>query len=261
MRFLKRYEDERPFFMYVALTAPHAPWRMPDTYRDMYDASTIEVPDNLLCERPYGAPPAAAEGSERTSSRGLGRARRSVADYYAMITYLDSLLGRLFSALKKSGHAKDTIVVFASDNGLTLGHDGQVSKSNLYEQSIRVPLIMRGPGIPKGARRDALCYVLDLYPTLCDLVDAPVPDSVEGRSFAGAVRGSRATARQTLSFAYCGSQRAVRDERYKLTEYRRGDGRTVRLFDLDADPTERTDLAADPQQAVRIARLRRDLLP
>jgi arylsulfatase A-like enzyme len=133
-----------------------------------------------------------------------------------------------------------------------------MGKQNMYDHSVRVPLIMSGPGIPAGERRDAFCYLLDIYPTLCDLVGVPIPDSVEGRSLAPALRkGDRI--RDTLSFAYRHLQRSVRDDRYKLIEYVVQGEQTTQLFDLESDPWERSNLANDPGQASRLSGLRREL--
>jgi arylsulfatase A-like enzyme len=76
--------------------------------------------------------------------------RRHIADYYAIITHMDAQMGRVLSALKETGQAKNTIIVFAGDNGLAVGRHGLMGKQNLYEHSVHVPLIMSGPGIPKG---------------------------------------------------------------------------------------------------------------
>src|SRR5260370_29375322 len=99
-----------------------------------------------------------------------------------MITHVDAQMGRVLDTLEQTGHAGDTIVVFAADNGLAVGQHGLLGKQNLYDHSIRVPLIMSGRGVPGGKRADTLCYLLDLFPTLCDLTGLPTPSPLEGRS-------------------------------------------------------------------------------
>src|SRR6185295_12363812 len=91
--------------------------------------------------------------------------RSQLADYYALITFMDLQIGRILAALDKSGAAQDTIVVFSSDQGLALGSHGLMGKQNLYESGMKVPLIFAGPGIPKG-QADALVYLHDIYPTV-----------------------------------------------------------------------------------------------
>ncbi|MFQ6096617.1 MAG: sulfatase/phosphatase domain-containing protein, partial [Armatimonadota bacterium] len=176
-----------------------------------------------------------------------------------MITHLDEQMGRVLRALEESGHADDTIVVFAGDNGLAVGQHGLLGKQNMYEHSVRVPLIFLGPGIPKGKRSDALCYLLDVFPTLCDIVGLRVPESVEGHSLLPVMRGRRRRVRDSLFFAYKDVQRAVRDERYKLIEYFVAGERKTQLFDLREDLAELHDLSDDPDHARRLAGLRKEL--
>ncbi len=143
----------------------------------------------------------------------------------------------MLSALKKAGKAKNTIIVFAGDNGLAVGRHGLLGKQSLYEHSVHVPLIISGPGIPKSQKRDAFCYLLDIFPTLCDLTGMSIPNSVEGRSLVSMIRDRRRKIRETLFFAYKDVHRGVRDERYKLIEYSVKGKRTTQLFDLQTDPS------------------------
>jgi arylsulfatase A-like enzyme len=117
---------------------------------------------------------------------------------------------------------------------------------------MRVPLVFAGPGIPRG-RSDALVYLLDVFPTVCDLAGVRPPADLDGRSFAGVLRGQEKTARRTLFTAYRNVQRAVRDDRWKLIRYPLVD--QTQLFDLKADPDELTNLAADPAHAGEVERL------
>lgn len=260
IQFLRNYKDDKPFFVYVAYTAPHDPRQAPEKYRQMYNPDKIVLPKNFLPEHPFD------NGEMRIRDEKLApwprtpkEVRRHIADYYAIITHMDAQIGRVLSALKKTGQARNTIIVFAGDNGLAVGRHGLMGKQNLYEHSVHVPLIMSGPSIPKGQRRDAFCYLLDVFPTLCDLVGMPIPGSVEGRNLAGIISRKRKI-RDTLFFAYKDIQRSVRDERYKLIEYKVKDKRTTQLFDLQADPWEINNLADNPEYAAQLKRLRKELL-
>ena len=258
--FVRGYDSPAPFFMYISFMAPHDPRTMPREYLDMYDPEGIPLPENLMPRHPFD------NGELQVRDEKLAPwprtpevVRRHIAEYYAMITHADAQICRVLSALRETGRAENTIIVFAGDNGLALGQHGLMGKQNMYDHSLRVPLIMSGPGIPVGERRDAFCYLLDIFPTLCDLVDVPIPDSVEGKSLVPAMReGDRI--RDTLAFAYRDIQRSVRDERYKLIEYVVKGEQTTQLFDLQADPWERNNLADDPGHATRLRRLRRELL-
>lgn len=250
----------RPFFMYLAFTAPHDPRHSPEEYEELYDPRTLSAPANFLPRHPFdnGEMLIRDERLEAWPRRRTA-IRRHLADYYAMITHVDAQIGRVLDALRASGEYDNTIIVFTGDNGLALGQHGLMGKQNVYQHSVNVPLIVAGPGIPRGVRRDALCYLLDLFPSLCDLCGLDVPSSVEGRSLAPVLSGQSASIRDTLHFAYRDVQRAVRDRRHKYIEYGVEGRRTRQLFDLEQDPLERVNLAGQPDQAPLEARMRREL--
>lgn len=172
--------------------------------------------------------------------------RRHLAEYYGMITHLDHEIGRVIDKLKEIGELENTLIVFTGDNGLALGCHGLMGKQNLYDHSVRIPLVLRGPGIPAGESRDQFVYLLDLFPTLCELNDLEVPDSVEGISFAPILADPSAETRSSLYFAYNELIRSVKDKRYKLIEYRTTVHKT-QLFDLQEDPDELHDLSDLPE--------------
>ncbi len=254
--FLREYKEDRPFLLYVAYTAPHDPRTPPKQYLDLYPPSRIALPRNFLPEHPFDNGELKIRDEQLAPwPRTPEAIREHIAAYYAMITSLDAQIGRILETLLETGRAADTIVVFTSDNGLAVGRHGLMGKQNLYEHSVRVPLLMRGPGLPRGRTIDALCYLLDLYPTLCELAGLPVPEGVEGRSLVPLLKDPRARFRDTLFFAYRDFQRAVRTERWKLILYQVGGRRTTQLFDIRNDPWELNNLAADPSQVGRIANL------
>ncbi|MCH7871089.1 MAG: sulfatase-like hydrolase/transferase [Planctomycetes bacterium] len=245
--FLETYDADRPFFAYVAFTAPHDPRMAPAPYAAMYDPDTIPLPANFMPEHPFD------NGELRIRDEMLAPfprtpkvVRQHIAAYYAMITHMDAQIGRILDALKKSGHDDDTIIVFASDHGLALGQHGLMGKQNMYEHSLRAPLIIAGPGIPAGKRTGALCYLLDIFPTVLDLLNIPIPKSVAGRSLKPVIAGEQDTLRRTIYCAYKGLQRMVRDERFKLIKYHVKNVTTIQLFDLKNDPQEMHDLSKDP---------------
>jgi arylsulfatase A-like enzyme len=131
-----------------------------------------------------------------------------------------------------------------------------MGKQNQYDHSIRVPLLMAGPGIPAGRKRDTYAYLLDVYPTLCELLDLPTPGSVEGQSLVPALQDEGVRIRETIFAGFREFQRSVKDNRYKLIEYAAGGSRNTQLFDLHEDPEELRDLSAAPEHAGRVADLR-----
>ncbi|HUT28820.1 MAG TPA: sulfatase-like hydrolase/transferase [Sedimentisphaerales bacterium] len=260
VEFLRGYKDDKPFFVYVSYTAPHDPRTAPKKYRDMYDPEKLALPASFMAEHPFD------NGEMRIRDEKLApwprtpaEIRKHIADYYAMITHVDAQIGRVLDALRETGHTDNTIIVFSADNGLAVGRHGLLGKQNLYEHSIHVPLIICGPGIPKAEKRTGLCYIHDLYPTLCELVDVPVPDSVKTTSLLPLLNRGKPV-HSTLFFAYKDIQRAIRDDRYKLIEYSVEGNRTTQLFDLNTDPAELNNLAHDAAYASHLRRLRTELL-
>ena len=261
IQFLHDYKDDKPFFVYVAYTAPHDPRHMPKKYLDMYGPEKIALPKNFKPEHPFDNGWLKGR-DERLAKwpRTPKEIRTHIAAYYAMITHLDAQIGRVISALKQTGQAENTIIVFAGDNGLAVGRHGLMGKQSIYDHSVHVPLIFSGPGIPKGQRQNAFCYLLDIFPTLCDLAELPIPDSVEGHSLAPVIRKQKRKIRNNLFFAYQEYQRGVRDERYKLIEYVVKGKRTTQLFDLQSDPWELNNLAGSASHVKHLQRLRKELL-
>ena len=179
--------------------------------------------------------------------------RQHLADYYASITYLDSQVGRILDALRASGQYERTLIVLTSDHGLAIGSHGLFGKQNLYDHSMRSPLLIAGPGVPKGRRCDAMCYLLDIFPTLGDLTGVPAPIGNEGRSLVPNLADPRQPGRDSIFTAYGNAQRAVRDDRWKLVVYPRVN--KTQLFDLRSDPIEMQDLASDAKHAREVTRL------
>jgi arylsulfatase A-like enzyme len=258
--FLERYDGDAPFFAYVSFMAPHDPRTMPQEYLDMYDADEVDEAPNWMPKHPFDNGEMVVRDEKLAPwPRTPEEMRRHTAEYYAMITHLDAQIGRVLAALEASGGAENTIIVLAGDNGLAIGRHGLMGKQNMYDHSLHVPLIISGPGIPKNQRSDALCYLLDIYPTLCDLIELPIPDTVEGQSLVPAIQEGTAP-RESLFFAYRGVQRAVQDSRFKLIEYVVEGQRHTQLYDLQADPYEMNDLSANERHTGQVERLRGELL-
>jgi arylsulfatase A-like enzyme len=162
----------------------------------------------------------------------------------------------VLAALEKTGKADKTIVVFCSDNGLAMGSHGLMGKQNVYEHSVRVPMVVSGPGIPKGEIREQLCYIYDVYPTLCDLAGLKTPETVQYQSLDKVILEAKAKHRDHLYFAFMSWQRSVRDQQYKLIEYCVGYDRHTQLFDLAEDPEETKNLADEKAHQTTVSRLR-----
>jgi len=251
IRFIERRRTPQPFFMYVSLMAPHDPRTMPEKFLEMYDLASIRLPKNFVPEH------AIDTGALRIRDELLAafprdpkEIKRHIAEYYAMISHLDDGFGRLVASLQETGELDNTVIVFAGDNGLAVGQHGLMGKQNLYDHSVRVPLVFAGPGVPRGQRRNALVYLLDIFPTLCNLTGMKIPESVEGKSLMPCFSDPAAEVRRSLYLAYASSIRGITDGRHKLIEYACG---TTQLFDLSRDPSEMCNLKASPSGAERNA--------
>ena len=260
LRFLREASRAQPFFLYLSFLAPHDPRSMPEEFLNLYNPDDMVLPPNVLGGHPFDTGALHIRDEMLAGfPRQPAEIRRHIAEYYAMISHLDAQIGRVLDDLDRRGLTESTLLVFAGDNGLALGQHGLMGKQNCYEHSVRVPLIFAGPGLPRDVRSDAYAYLFDVFPTLCDLLGIDIPASVEGISLAPVCRcPERGGQRSSLYFAYTDTQRAVKNERYKLIEYVI-DGRhtMTQLFDLVADPWERENLAFTGEYAGVVAEMRR----
>jgi len=252
---------DEPFFAYVSFMAPHDPRSMPEQFLEMYDPAAVELPPSFMPVHPFDNGWMTGRDEQLAGfPRTEAEVRRHIAEYYAMVSHLDDAVGRIIRALEQKGILDDTIVVFAGDNGLAVGRHGLMGKQSVYDHSVHVPLLFAGPGVPQGERREAFAYLLDIFPTLCDLVGIETPETVEGKSLVPAMEEPGESVRDYLHFAYEGFQRGIRDRQFKLIEYVVGGRHTrTQLFDLLSDPHETLNLADEADHADTLARLRDEL--
>ena len=155
-------EADRPFFAYVPFMAPHDPRQPPPEYRERYYRRDLPLPANYMPQHPFDHGVLSVRDENLAAwPRTPEVIRDQLAEYYGLITHLDEQVGRILAALEENGQAGNTVVVYAADHGLGLGSHGLLGKQNLYEHSMRCPLIVRGPGIPHGLDR---CLHLSLRP-------------------------------------------------------------------------------------------------
>ncbi len=250
-----REPHPKPFFAYLAFDGPHDPHIVPDDYSVGYDPEKIPLPANFLAQHPFDNGEMTIRDEQLLPwPRSSAAIRAMLADYYRYISYLDMLIGRVLDTLDASPHGQNTIVVFSADSGVARGSHGLIGKQNLYEHSLRVPLIVSGPGIPANRTTDAMCYLFDVLPTLGALCGVAGPATSEGRDLSATLHHPATPARPSLMFAYKDVQRALRDERWKLIRYPQVD--RTQLFDLATDPDERTNLADRPDHAARVAAMK-----
>ena len=229
-------KDERPFFLNIQLGPPHDPYKAPPEYEALYDPEKITLRPNWK------------QGDGPRSPR-----RQEIASYYAMVTAIDGQVGRVMKALDEWGMADDTIFVFTSDHGDMLGSHGLRLKRKPWEESIRVPGIIRYPRqVRAGREEQALFSHIDMVPTLLSLCGAPAPPGVQGTDLSAVVTGASTSANDSVYFqifgpyentGVAGGWRGVRTARHMFARYR---DRPWVLYDLAKDPYELNNLAGDP---------------
>lgn len=240
VNFIDSYNEKKPFFLYVSFTAPHDPRSMPPKYLAMYDTANIQLPVNFMPKHPFD------NGEMKVRDEKLAAFPRTpqeikchIRDYYAMMTHLDEQVGQIVKALKEKGLYENTIIIYAGDNGLALGQHGLMGKQNVYEHSVKVPLIMSGKNIPQAKINKEFVYLFDVFPTVCTLTNTRIPSTVQGHSLVG----NNVKKRNAMLYSYKNVQRAVRKGDWKLIEYTVNGVMTTQLFNLRKDPFEMNNLA------------------
>ncbi|HXE53207.1 MAG TPA: sulfatase [Tepidisphaeraceae bacterium] len=257
-RFMRQPRD-KPFFLVVSFYEPHSPYNFPVEYRGRHSPGEFVAPR----PGPEDADQIPLVFKDLTDAQKCG----STAAYYTSAEFLDHSIGRVLDALDRRGHADDTIVVYLADHGYLLGQHGRFEKHCGFDPAIRVPLIVRVPGITRaGSHTTSLVQTIDLVPTMLDLCGIQIPQRVQGRSLLPVLRDNSAGHRDQLFIEYSeNAEGYIRTDRWKFI-YCAGDrvrrdgyvtanptpGRTIHLFDLAADPDEMTNLAHRPEHAERV---------
>jgi arylsulfatase A-like enzyme len=252
-RFLAR-KQEKPFFLAIGLWHPHIPMFAPQSYFDMYpDPRMPEVrEDDLDDVPPVGKEMAAFRRNEHERIVKEGKWKDAVRAYLASITFADTMVGYVLSALEASQYARNTVIVFWSDNGWHLGEKQHWHKSTLWQRSTHVPLILAGPGMRQaGVDRNQPVNLLDLYPTLIDLCGIPRRSDLDGESLLPLLRDAKVPRKPSVTTHLAGNH-AVRDERWRYIRYRDGG---EELYNLNADPNEYTNLASNARHSAVKERL------
>jgi uncharacterized sulfatase len=261
-RLLEKNKD-KAFFIAAGFGKPHLPFVAPQKYFDLYPPERVELPKEPANVRKNV--PAAAFKHKGDDVLSEAQKRQATAAYFACITFMDAQLGVLLDALDRLALWDNTVVVFWSDHGFHLGeHGGLWRKASLFEECVRVPLIVCAPGKQKGAVSPRLVELVDLYPTLTQLCGLPEPDGLEGASLVPLLDDpARPWKKAAFMQVLHGKNqdvmgRTVRSERYRYTEWDEGK-QGAELYDHDTDPRELTNLAADRNHAETLAELRQML--
>ena len=264
----------KPFFLAVGYYRPHVPLIAPSRYFDMYPPGAIDLPRVVAEDRNDIPVPALADRPYQDKMTDAQK-KQVIQAYYASVSFVDAQVGKLLAELDRAGLTEDTIVVFLSDHGFHLGSHGLWQKTDLFEESTRLPLIISAPGYRDGGRASAsLVELIDLFPTLTDLVGIDAPDYVAGHSLVPILRDPTARVRGS-AFSMAGSRAwwtrpewkyrditgySIRTERYRYTEWADG-ALGVEFYDHANDPAEIHNLAHDRAKAsirFKLARILED---
>ncbi len=254
LRFIKhakvvREKKDKPFFMYLAFNAAHDPRQAPKAFVDQYPLSRIKVPDNFLPLYPFKDKIGCGPGLRDEKLAPFPRTKHSIKvhrqEYYALISHMDQQIGRILKALKQSGLAENTIIVFTSDHGLAVGRHGLLGKQNMYDHSMRVPFCIVGPGVPKGKLIGSPIYYQDVMATSLVLAGDKEIENLDFHDLMPKIK-AKTTQQQGIYGAYLvGAQRMYIAEGFKLIIYPKA--KVYRLYDLRNDPKEMKSLAGDPR--------------
>ena len=273
VEFLRTNPPDRPFCLTVAMKEPHGPWNyydadVPDPYQDAH----IPPPPTFTLKH-YQAQPEFIRDSLNGGSgpvwfKNPEAYQAHARTFYRLITRADLALGRIMAALKDAGLDENTVVIYSSDHGSMLGAHGLVGKWLMYEESIRVPLIIRDPRLPaklRGRRCEKMALSIDLAPTMLALAGVPVPKAMQGHDLTPLLREEPVSWREDWYYEHVYNTKpprrpiakceGVRTDRWKYTRYPEIQPPYEQLFDLKDDPREEHNLVGDPAHAQTLIRL------
>lgn len=275
-QFLKEQPKDRPFLLILALKEPHGPLAMEDPEMVPPPQGPIPRPATLTQEA-FDKLPAAIRETRNANAPSAdylkddAKYQKDMATTYRYIHRADIAVGRVMDMLRKQGFDRNTVVIFTSDNGSMEGAHRLVGKWNMYEESIRVPLIVRDPRLPDSlhGRRSQMVLNTDLAPTMLAMAGVPVPATMQGNDLQPILRDPNANGRKdwyyehdTVGFENPAKGRplprceGVRTERWKYIRYKDTNPVQEELFDLPIDPHEEHNLVNDAGHAKTLADLR-----
>lgn len=254
----QKRDSKKPFFAYVAFTSPHDPRTPPAPYDQWYNPAKMPLPKNYLPQHSFDNGEMEVRDEKLLPvPRTPDMIRKDLAAYYAMISEVDAQIGRILEALKANGQDKNTLIIMAGDNGLAMGSHGLIGKQSVYEHSMRIPLVMSGPNIPANKKVDALCYLSDIFPTVCSYLKLEQPKSAEGKNLLAAIEHPEQVFRQNIYYRYRDLQLAVRtNDNWKLILYNVKGENHAQLFNLNRDPFEIRNLANKKGHQAKLAELK-----
>lgn len=251
--------DDKPFLLFVSYMTPHDPWTPPGQYTLAYDPPSIHMPPNFMPRPMNGSVPFkyytdwhGVTLRDEKQMQPFPRTPEGLRDvrsrYYGTITHDDHQIGRIMDTLDQRHLTDNTLVIFLADHGISLGAHGISGKQTMYEEGIRLPLIMRYPRLTRGhATNGDLVSLIDIFPTLCEVAGVQIPKSIEGKSLLDPYQGKRSWDRREIFSSFVSptkhrlNSRCIRTKRHKLIHHLTTN--ETELYDLQYDPFELHNLA------------------
>lgn len=270
--FFRSCKPSEPFCLSVSFKAPHVQDNDPRQFlydpadAALYADQRMPVPKTMDSDA-ITRLPLSVQRSEARRRWGVRFStpelfQQSVKGYYRLISGIDHSVGAMLAELEKLGLRENTLIVYTGDNGFYLGEHGLAGKWFMHEESIRVPLIVHGPGIQAGRRVDAMSLNVDLAPTVLDLAGVATPSEMQGRSLRPWLEGRTPAWRREWFYehkfnnGWIPPTEGIRTERWKYTRYPQESPVFEELYDLNVDPLEERNLSSDPAHRETLESLR-----
>jgi len=263
-KFLESCKEKQPFCLTVCYKSPHHPYQPDERDKSLYEKVQIPRRETDTPQDYQAMPMHVMEKSLNRwcyfDERGDEDTKNSFEkDFLRCVKSLDRSVGKITQTLKELKLDENTIVIFLSDHGYLWGEHGLGGKWLLYEESIRIPLIIKGPGITenvKGIKLDPLALNIDIAPTILDMAGIPIPDEMDGISLYPYLKGQHAPSREDFFMEHVGiveaenpipDSRGVRSGKWKYIRYVNVEPEVEELYHLEDDPLESQNLAQDPE--------------
>lgn len=257
---LIREKCEQPFWLGVGFVRPHVPFVSPANYFEPFKPfSKLSLPERV--EGDWNDIPKLGINYKTSVNMkmDLRRQRKAIGGYYASVAYMDAQVGKVMTALRESGKADNTIVVFTSDHGYHLGEHDFWAKVSLRDESSQVPLIIKVPGKDPGVC-NSLVEMLDLYPTIGNLCGINVPEHVQGKDISKMLDDPSHTVHEfAFSVAPMRKGFLIRTDRWAYIQYKEDASGGMELFDMESDPKQFTNLATSAEHQSIVAAMKQIL--
>ena len=250
----KLKKSDSPFFLAVGFVKPHLPFNAPKKYWDLYDAKKIALPKNSVF--PKSAPKKANhKWGELRNYKDVPKegqvsetmAKKLIHGYYASVSYVDAQIGKVINAIDNLGLRDNTVIVLVGDHGWSLMEHGLWVKHSNFEVALQVPLIVSATNISKNKKTNSIAELVDLYPSICDLINVAKPQHLEGDSFIEALENPLENYKNTALARYLRGETLIADN-YFYTEWQKK-GKTIAkmLYNHKIDPDENRNLAVESE--------------